>query len=196
MRRLALSIVLSALLSPALAHAQESTEAESDAEAVSTPSGQAVPRFVSLKFDVANGRSGPSRAHPVSWRYTRAGLPMEVIAETPDWRRVRDPEGEVTWMHRRVLSGRRSVFTVQDTPLHARADSEAPTEAVAEPGVVFSLERCRAGWCRVEGQGYRGWVQTHTLWGVYENELATTEVDDPHSDDSLSASLPRDIALP
>ena len=77
---------------------------------------------------------------------------MEVIAETPDWRRVRDPEGEVTWMHRRVLSGRRSVYTIQDTPLHARADAEAPTEAIAEPGVVLSLERCRSGWCRVEGQ--------------------------------------------
>lgn len=192
MRCLVLPLVLSAMLLPASVHAQ----AAGTDEAPATPSGQAVPRYVSLKFDVANGRSGPSRAHPVAWRYTRAGLPMEVIAETPDWRRVRDPEGEVTWMHRRVLSGRRSVYTVQDTPLHARADEEAPTEAVAEPGVVLSLERCRAGWCRVEGQGYRGWVQTHTLWGVYDDELSTTEVDDPHSDDSLSASVARDIALP
>lgn len=169
--------------------------AQDEETAHATPSGQAVPRFVSLKFDVANGRSGPSRQHPVAWRYVRAGLPMEVIAETPDWRRVRDPEGEVTWMHRRVLSGRRSVFTIEETTLYARADSESPIEVVADTGVVLSLERCRSGWCRVEAQGYRGWVETDTLWGVYASELNTSELDDPHSGGALSASLPRDTAL-
>ena len=79
MRSLATLIVMLCCLVPAQAQ---------DADP-STPSGQEVPRFVSLKFDVANGRSGPSRSHPVAWRYVRAGLPMEVVAETPDWRRVR-----------------------------------------------------------------------------------------------------------
>jgi SH3-like domain-containing protein len=161
-----------------------------------TPSGQAVPRFVSLKFDVANGRAGPSRAHPIAWRYVRAGLPMEVIAETPDWRRVRDPGGEITWMHRRVLSGRRSVFTLEETPLRARADLEAAQEVVADAGITLSLERCHSGWCRVEGQGFRGWAQAHMLWGVYphERENALTQPDDGNP--GLSTSLQRDTALP
>lgn len=162
---------------------------------VGTPSGQNVPRFVSLKFDVANGRSGPSRAHPVAWTYLRSGLPMEVIAETPDWRRVRDPEGEVTWMHRRVLSGRRSVFTLEETVLYARADESAPIEAVAEAGVVLSLERCRAGWCRLETQGFRGWAEATTLWGVYAAEQHNSEVDVRDGSGALSASLAHDTAL-
>lgn len=94
MRRL-ISLALALALGCSAAAAAQDGEARAD-----TPSGQQVPRFVSLKVDVANGRSGPSRSHPIAWRYVRAGLPMEVIAETPDWRRVRDPDGEITWMHR------------------------------------------------------------------------------------------------
>ncbi|MHA6287806.1 SH3 domain-containing protein [Maricaulis sp. CAU 1757] len=170
--------------------------AATHAQDAATPSGQAVPRFVSLKVDVANGRVGPSSSHPIAWRYVRAGLPMEVIAETPDWRRVRDPEGELTWMHRSILSGRRSVYTLADTPLHARDSDNSSIEAVAEPGVVLSLERCRTGWCRVEGQGYRGWVRPDTLWGVYAHELASDETGDADGSPSLSAPAARDTALP
>lgn len=165
-------------------------------ETPDTPSGQQVPRFVSLKVDVANGRSGPSSSHPIAWRYVRAGLPMEVIAETPDWRRVRDPEGEVTWMHRSILSGRRSVFTLEETPLHARDNSDSAVEAIAGPGIVLSLERCRTGWCRVEAQGHRGWVQTHTLWGVYPDERDPAEAVPADGSPALSASRAHDTALP
>ncbi|MCW5724489.1 MAG: hypothetical protein KIS81_05990 [Maricaulaceae bacterium] len=151
-----------------------------------TPSGQPVPRFVTLKFGAVNGRIGPSRAHPVAWRYARAGLPVEVIAETPDWRRVRDPEGEVTWMHQSVLSGRRAVYVRTETPLRARPRADAPEEAVAEPGAVLWLERCRAGWCRLEAQGLRGWADTSGLWGIYPYELAETP--------ALSAAAAHDTA--
>tara|TARA_R110000868_G_scaffold13584_2_gene63179 strand:+ start:20981 stop:21541 length:561 start_codon:yes stop_codon:yes gene_type:complete len=185
MRRLATLIFMLCCLAPV--QAQEAGEP--------TPSGQAVPRFVSLKFDVANGRSGPSRGHPVAWRYVRAGLPMEVIAETPDWRRVRDPEGEVTWMHRSILSGRRSVITLEETPLRARAEIEAPAEAVAEAGVILMLERCRTGWCRVEAQGYRGWARADALWGVYASEQGDDNPVENDGNPALSGSSARDTAL-
>ena len=164
-------LALSALSAPAGAIDDPVAEACNEPGAVSeTPSGLCVPRYVSLKFDVANGRAGPSRDHPIRWRYVRSGLPMEIVAETPDWRRVRDPEGELTWMSRTLLSGRRTVFALAETELRARADADAPVAAVAEAGAVMDLERCRDGWCRLEAQGRRGWAQTDTLWGVYEHE--------------------------
>lgn len=187
--RIAAALILAmVLISPAHARQQEG-------EAADTPSGQQVPRFVSLRVDVANGRSGPSSQHPIAWRYTRAGLPMEVIAETPDWRRVRDPDGEVTWMHRSILSGRRSVYTLEETPMHARDNGDSPVEAIAEPGVILSLERCRTGWCRVEAQGYRGWVRTSTLWGVYPEERGGNEAAPGHGNPALSTTLAHDTAL-
>ena len=116
---------------------------------------------------------------------------MQVVAETEDWRRVVDPDGETTWMHRSILSGRRSAFTTDETVLRARAELDAPVEAIADAGIVLFLERCRTGWCRVEAQGYRGWVETGTLWGLYEEERAEAR----NGSAALSASLTRDTAL-
>lgn len=140
-------------------------------QACDTPSGLPVPRFVTLKFEDVRGRSGPSLNHAVRWDYHRAGLPMEVVAETADWRRVRDPGGEETWMHRRTLSGRRAVEVREAADLHARPDTDSPVAAKAEAGAFLWLERCRAGWCRLESEGVRGWTRAETLWGLYDFEL-------------------------
>lgn len=153
-----------------------------------TPSGLPVPRFVSLKVGVANGRAGPQQAHPILWRYVRTGLPMEIVAETPEWRRVRDPEGELTWVHNSLLSGRRSVYVLSETALRARPRDDAPEEAIAETGAILWLERCRDGWCRLEAQGRRGWARTETLWGVYTHE------GDPSTLSNVTAALSDPLA--
>jgi len=142
------------------------------AQACNTPSGHPVPRFVSLKSSEANGRAGPSLAHPVRWAYRRAGLPVQVVAESGAWRRIRDPGGEEVWMHGPLLSGRRSVWTLEAVWLHARPDAQSPQIALAEPGAVLWLERCRSGWCRLEASGYRGWARADAFWGVYADEAA------------------------
>jgi len=107
------------------------------AQGCDTHTGLPVPRFVSLKFNEVRGRSGPSFNHAVKWRYQRTGLPVEVIGETPDWRRVRDPEGEVVWMHRRTLTGRRAVWVKTDTRLHTRPDENASVIALVQTGAVL-----------------------------------------------------------
>lgn len=149
------------------------------AQACDTPSGQPVPRFVTLKFTEVRGRIGPSTSHPVRWDYRRQGLPVQIVAETENWRRVRDPHGEESWMHRRTLSGRRAVHVIEETGLHTRPDVESPETARAEPGAILWLERCRSGWCRLESDGVRGWVIASHLWGTYAHEQAATP--DPES---------------
>ena len=47
-----------------------------------------VPRFVSLKSDKVNVRRGPSTDQAIVWVFSRAGLPVEIIAESENWRRV------------------------------------------------------------------------------------------------------------
>ena len=54
------------------------------------PSGLPIPRFVSLKAEKVNVRRGPSSDHPVAWVFQRKGLPVEIVAEFENWRRVRD----------------------------------------------------------------------------------------------------------
>lgn len=139
-----------------------------------TFSGLPVPRFVSLRFDEAIGRAGPSDQHPKAWVYRRAGLPVQIVQETPDWRKVRDPDGDEVWMHRRLLSGRRAVWAMSETDLRARPEAESGLVAVIEPRAVLWLERCRPDWCRLEADGRRGWARADAFWGLEPGEGAAS----------------------
>ncbi|HEY4981694.1 MAG TPA: SH3 domain-containing protein, partial [Pseudolabrys sp.] len=68
-------------------------------ETAGTVSGLPVPRFVSLKSDRVNVRSGPNKDQDVRWVYTRAGMPVEITAEFENWRRIRDWEGAEGWVY-------------------------------------------------------------------------------------------------
>ena len=72
------------------------------------PSGLPIPRFVSLKAEKVNVRRGPSSDHPVAWVFQRKGLPVEIVAEFENWRRVRDSDGEEGWILQNMLSGKRT----------------------------------------------------------------------------------------
>ena len=52
-----------------------------------------LPRFVSLKAERVNVRRGPSSEHQIAWVFTKKGLPVEIVAEFEQWRRIRDSEG-------------------------------------------------------------------------------------------------------
>ena len=141
------------------------------------PSGLPLPRFVSIKSQPVNVRSGPNRDNDVNWVYTRVGLPVEIIAEYDNWRRIRDWEGAEGWVLHSLLSGRRTALisppakAVDDfVPLHAAADRQSPITARLQAGVLATVKRCGGSWCRVIGQGYDGWIEQERLWGVYPGE--------------------------
>jgi SH3-like domain-containing protein len=138
-------------------------------------SGLPVPRFVSLKPDRVNVRGGPTRDHDVTFVYTRAGLPVEITAESDNWRRIRDWEGSEGWVYHSLLSGRRTaVVTSKDktalVPLYDQADKTGAVVAQLQAGVLATVKRCTGTWCRIVGHGYDGWVVQEQLWGVYPNE--------------------------
>src|SRR6185312_17083747 len=75
-------------------------------------SGLPVPRYVSLKSDRVNVRSGPNKDQDVRWVYTRVGMPVEITAEFENWRRIRDWEGAEGWVYHSLLSGKRTAVVV------------------------------------------------------------------------------------
>ncbi len=129
-------------------------------------SGLPVPRFVSLKADEVRLREGPSTDHRVMWVYVRRGLPVEVIAENDNWRRIRDPDGVTGWVSKALLDGRRRVLVIGagNAPLREAADRGAGIVAYAEPGAILKLEACAGEWCEVEGPGAVGYVERASLW--------------------------------
>ena len=132
-----------------------------------TPSGFDVPRYVSLKFSKVNGRTGPSRDHPIAWQYQRRGLPVLIVAETEMWRKVRDISGDEAWVFKPGLSGARTVLALKSTVLRSRPDPRAREVARTDAQALLRLQNCREGWCEVKAEnGLKGWARQDALWGA------------------------------
>ncbi len=141
-----------------------------------TPSGLPVPRYVSLKFDEVNARGGPGDDYRLLWTYRVRGLPLQVIAETTDWRRVCDPEGAVAWVHQRTVDTRRTVMrtSTQALPIRRRPAADASLAATLLGRSVAALGECRDGWCEVAVGGAEGWIPQGEVWGVGEGARCQT----------------------
>jgi SH3-like domain-containing protein len=129
-------------------------------------SQQPVPRFMSLKVAGANGRHGPGLEHKIDWIYERAGLPLQVTAESGPWRRVRDPDGAEVWMHAQNLDQRHTAFvrSKADVALRDAPRSGARPIAYLAEGVVGSVTACRNEWRRLAVGGHVGWLKADALW--------------------------------
>lgn len=132
-----------------------------------------LPRFVSLRSDQVNMRAGPGVRYPVDWVYLRRDLPVEVVAEFDTWRKIRDSQGAEGWVHQSMLSGRRNVIIQADRAMLRRtADDMASPAAWLEAGVIGKLIQCPHSslYCRVEVNGYQGWLKRAEFWGVHRGE--------------------------
>jgi len=138
-----------------------------------TPSGQPVPRWLSLKSDEVRARAGPGLDYRILWEYRASGLPVQVVAETTDWRKICDPEGAVAWVHRSVVSSRRSVFNPSNEalPIRARRSDGATVLARLSPRAVASIDDCRDGWCEVRVRRLSGWVREQSVFGANARAL-------------------------
>jgi SH3-like domain-containing protein len=140
-----------------------------------TPSGQPVPRWLSLKSDEVRARYGPGLDYRILWEYRTSGLPVQVIAETREWRKICDPEGAVAWVHRSVVSSRRSAFNASDAevPIRAGRSETASLRARLSPRSLVSLDECEDGWCEVRVRRMHGFVRQRDIFGAQERPLCS-----------------------
>lgn len=140
-------------------------------KAVSGQSGLPLPRYASLRANEVNVRTGPGVRYPVKWVFVRRDLPIEIIAEFSTWRKIRDWQGTEGWVHRSMVSGKRTVIITDAVQVMRREPSRwAPAVARVEAGVVAHILECGVDWCRVEAGGFRGWVKHGQFWGRGKRE--------------------------
>ena len=166
--------VLAATLGAQRASAQAAKEGEAGMM-IGPVSGLPVPRFVSLKAGKVYVRLGPTKDYPVAYIYRRAGEPVEITAEYDNWRRIRDSEGSEGWVWHSLLSGRRTGLVAPWTkeaalPIRVKASADERTAARLEPKVLVEARRCDGQWCRIEGDGFSGFIEQERLWGIYPGE--------------------------
>ncbi|MBK0400101.1 hypothetical protein H0I76_12950 [Limibaculum sp. M0105] len=150
--------------------AREDTPEASDA-AVGPVTKLPMPRYVSLRSNKINVRRGPGQIYRIDWVFRRAGLPVRIIDEYRDWRRIVDSDDAGGWVFHSLLSGRRTVLvTAPIAELHDEPSASAPVTARAEQGVVATLVECEPDWCEIETDDISGWVRKDAVWGVDPDE--------------------------
>lgn len=135
--------------------------------------GLPIPRFVSLRTDEVNLRTGPGMQYPIEWLYKRRGLPVEVEREFDLWRLVVDPDGVKGWLHEATITGTRTfIVTGAERTMRAAPQDDAAPVAKLQPGVIGRILSCGAGadWCRVQVKDYRGWLPRDDFWGTKPGE--------------------------
>lgn len=150
-------------------------------QATKAPSGLPLPRFVTLKAKKINLRVGPGKDYAVSWLYVKSGLPVEIIQEFDNWRRIRDADGAEGWVFHSMLSGDRSAIAAPwmkdkgDVFVNMRTEARDTGSVVArmQPGVVMKIDECNGDWCHAEAKGVEGYVSQVEIWGAYPGEAFT-----------------------
>ncbi len=137
-----------------------------------TVSGFCVPRWVTLKRGEVYGRKGAGKDYPALYIYRVKGLPVQVVAETTDWRRICDPDGGATWVHRSMIDGHRGVLALgtEAVALRKAPAATAKPAAFLNARALASLERCVGAWCKVSVGAASGWMPANLAWGVSDRK--------------------------
>ena len=135
--------------------------------------GLDIPRFVSLKSDDANIRVGPSVNYPIKLKYVFQNLPLEIIDEFDVWRKSRDHEGNIGWVHKSLIKGDRFILvnynTNKDVKLYDIPNGKII--GIIKKNNILDLNLCILDWCRVTQNNFSGWLLKKNIWGVYDTEI-------------------------
>ncbi len=131
-----------------------------------------LPRFVSLGSNEAYVRSGPGRKYPILWVYKKRSVPVEIILEYDVWRKIHDFDGQKGWVHKTLLSGRRTGFIKGEelVSLYKKPRKDSRVAAYLQPKLLIAIDSCDNGWCEVDAKEYTGYLEQSVIWGVYEDE--------------------------
>ena len=131
------------------------------------------PYWASIASGQAMMRTGPGRNYPGTWLYHRRDLPIRVLKVYPNWRLVEDPDGTQGWMLVTLLSDRRTALIKagEPRPIRVTPDAGAKVHYRAQPGVVGRIDKCRAGWCRIEIGKRTGYISSGDIYGLSANEV-------------------------
>ncbi|QAU33267.1 SH3 domain-containing protein [Janthinobacterium sp. 17J80-10] len=96
------------------------------------------------------------------------GMPVEVVLTYGEWTKVRDVQGDLSWVETAHLQARRMlVVRGANTRVRAIADDSGVPVFTADKGVLLELaDPVAGGWIKVRHRdGQSGFVKASEVWG-------------------------------
>lgn len=96
------------------------------------------------------------------------GYPFEIVVVVEGWSKVRDANGELTWIESRHLADKRTVLVKAPlAQVREAADDNAPVVFQAQQNVLLDLIEVEGGWLRVRHRdGQAGYLRVVQAWGA------------------------------
>ena len=124
------------------------------------------PVFLSLRNKTVNLRQGPSFDYPIKLVYKKKFIPVKLIDKSGPWRKIKDIENNVGWIHVALLSKKKTAITIEDNIiLNSRASIYSEPKAIIKKGRLVFIKKCKNLWCKIQTAEFRGWIPQNTLWG-------------------------------
>ena len=121
-------------------------------------------KFLSLKKEKINVRYGPGFDFPVKYIYKKKNLPIKQIDKKENFRRIIDHKKNSGWIHISQLKKINSVITLQDKIMFKKSMIFSKPIAKIKKGRLLIVQKCKNDWCKVETEGFKGWVDKSNLW--------------------------------
>lgn len=136
---------------------------------ISSFSLKATDLFVSLKSSEVNMRVGPGKEYPIAWIFMRANLPMILMAEFDQWRKVKFIDGTVGWVHKNMISRKSSAIVTENYAIMYKHASKKHPIAKIEKGVVVRILKRDGDFVKADINNQKGWIEKKFLWGINED---------------------------
>ena len=122
--------------------------------------------FLSLKNNEVNLRQGPSFEYPIKFIYKKKFLPIEVLAKSETWIKIKDFENNSGWIHISQVSKKKSAINKKNNSvIYKKPTIFSKPVAKLEIGRLVLIKKCKVEWCKITSGGFDGWIYKNSLWG-------------------------------
>ena len=124
--------------------------------------------FLTLKYNEVKVRQGPSFEYPVKFIYNKKYLPVKIIDNKDNFKKIIDLKNNNGWIHISQLTKKKSAINIFDLALiFKKPNIYSKPIAKLESGKMVTIKRCKDKWCKISTQNISGWIKKKFLWGKF-----------------------------
>ncbi|MEL0116823.1 MAG: SH3 domain-containing protein [Pelagibacteraceae bacterium] len=122
--------------------------------------------FLTLRNNTTNLRQGPSFDYPIKIFYKKKYLPVLIIDNSDNFRKIKDHENNTGWIHVSQLSKKKAAIVISEKSILFKNDTIYSNPlAVLAQGRLCIVLKCNDEWCKVKTDKFSGWTKKDNLWG-------------------------------
>ena len=123
--------------------------------------------FLTLRYDTVNLRQGPSRDYPIKIFYKKKFLPVLILDQSDNFRKIKDHENNTGWIHISQLSKKKSAIVIDDNIMMFKKPTiYSKPLVILKKGRLSKIIKCKDEWCKAKVSSYKGWLKKESLWGL------------------------------